>query len=281
MSLADLAAANGLHRVGARAPLGSYLKQTWQRRDFIYEMAKTRLQAGVERNRLGPLWLVLQPVLNAAIYGLIFGVIQGGARGADYPAYVVIGVFLFQFFSKSFSDGSKSITGNHGLVQSLAFPRITLPIAEVVEQFMALMPSLGLLAIILPFMGHPPTWEWLLMIPLLAIFSVFNVGVALISARLTVHVRDLSQLLPYISRILFYTSGVLFDVGRILKDHPSLVRLYDFHPLYGVLQIARSVLLVDRPDLPTYWWTLAGWAVVVLVVGLIFFWSAEERYGRD
>ena len=146
---------------------------------------------------------------------------------------------------------------------------------------MALMPSLALLAIVLPFMGHPPTLEWLLMIPLLAIFSIFNVGVALISARLTVHVRDLSQLLPYISRILFYTSGVLFDVGRILEDHPSLVRLYDFHPLYGVLQIARSMLLSDRPDLPTYWWNLGGWALVLLVFGLFFFWSAEERYGRD
>jgi teichoic acid transport system permease protein len=281
MSLADLAAAHGLHRVGAREPFWAYLGQTWQRRDFIYEMAKARLQATVERNRLGPAWLVLQPAFNAAIYGVIFGFLQQGNRPPDYAAYVVIGVFLFQFFSKCFNEGSKSITGNQGLVQSLAFPRLTLPIAEVVEQFMALMPSMALLVIILPIMGHPPTWQWLLMIPLLLLFALFNAGVAMITARLTVHVRDLTQLLPFISRILFYTSGVLFDVSRLFKEHPSLMRLYDFNPLYEVLHMARGVLLVDRPFDPMYWAYFSVWAVVAAVAGLIFFWSAEERYGRD
>ena len=60
------------------------------------------------------------------------------------------------------------------------------------------------------------------------------------AARLTVHVRDLTQILPFVNRILFYTSGVLFAVDRIFAAHPWVVRLYDFHPLYQVLQIARS-----------------------------------------
>ncbi|MEA5116271.1 MAG: ABC transporter permease, partial [Propionicimonas sp.] len=73
MSLAEYAARSGLHRVGARPSLGSYLKQTWERRDFIVAMAQSRLRAQLEGNRLGIGWLLLQPVLTAAIYGLIFG----------------------------------------------------------------------------------------------------------------------------------------------------------------------------------------------------------------
>ena len=149
MSLAELAAQNGLHRVGARPRFWAYLKQTWDRRDFIFTMAEYRLRATVEENRLGVAWLVLQPLINAAIYGLIFGALQGNARGDDYPAHVVIGVFLFQFFSQSLSRGAKSITGNQSLVQSLAFPRMTLPLAEVIENLLALMPSMGLLVILL------------------------------------------------------------------------------------------------------------------------------------
>ena len=194
MSLAELAARSGLHRVGARPPFWTYLRQTWERRDFISAMAGSRLRASVESNRLGPLWLVLQPLFNAAIYGTIFGLLQQGLRGEDYPARVMIGVFLWGFFAHSLTDGAKSITGNQSLVQSLAFPRLTLPLAEVLEQFYALLPALGLLAIILPFMGHPPSTEWLLMLPLLALFTLFNAGVAMIAARLTVHVRDLTQL---------------------------------------------------------------------------------------
>lgn len=282
MSLADLAASNGLHRVGARPRFWQYLKQAWGRRDFVWAMSRYRMRADLEGNRLGVFWLVLQPVINAAIYGSIFYFLVGEkGRGEDYPAHVVIGVFLFQFFSKSLSNGAKSITGNQSLVQSLAFPRLTLPVGEVIEQFLSLLPSMGVLVILLPLLGDWPTPQWLLMIPLLALFTLFNTGIALIAARLTVHVRDLTQLLPFISRILFYTSGVLFNVGAVLEQHPALLRLYDFHPLYQVLQMARAVLMGGRDYDPMYWVYFSVWAVGTLVVGLVFFWAAEERYGRD
>lgn len=281
MSLAEHAAELGLHRVGARPPLISYLKQTWERRDFAFAMARFRLQAGQEANRLGMVWLVLRPSLNAAVYGLIFGVLQGARRPPDYIAYVVVGVFLFEFFSQSLTQGAKSITNNRSLVQSLAFPRMTLPVSVVIQQFLALVPMLVVMFLALILTGHPPAFGWLLMLPLLALYTLFNTGVALFAARLTVHVRDLTQLLPFVNRILFYTSGVLFAVDRILEDHPLIVRLYDFHPLYQVLSIARGVLMHEGRYDVNYWWMLAIWAVVMVVVGTLFFWVAEERYGRD
>ncbi len=280
MTVAQLAADRGLHRVGARPPLASYLKQTWARRQFIVKMAQFRLRADLDDNRLGIVWLLLQPVLNAIVYGTIFYFLQSDRRPTDYVAHVVIGVFLFQFFSRSLSDGAKSITGNQSLVQSLAFPRLTLPLAEVMEHFLSLLPSMGLLLLILPLLGHTPDWSWLLLVPLLALYTLFNAGIAMIAARLTVHVRDLTQVLPFISRILFYTSGVLFDVNRIFDSHPWVIAVYDFHPLYQVLTIARHSLMGGSYNL-YYWLYFSLYAVITFVVGLVFFWVAEERYGRD
>lgn len=280
MSLADTALRQGLHRVGARPPLGSYLRQAWQRRDFTYAMARFKVQASNERNRLGMLWVVLQPVINAAIYGVIFGFLQGDSRPADFVEFIVIGVFLFQFFSACMTNGAKAITGNAALVQSLAFPRITLPFSIIVEQLLNLVPTLGVMVAFLLLRGHYPTWSWLLMIPLLLLFAMVTTGVALIGARLTVHLRDLSQFLPYISRILFYTSGVLFAPERILASYPALLALYDFHPLHEVLSLARSLLIGSEGAEPLYWAYLSAWSVGLLVVGVLFFWVAEERYGR-
>ena len=98
MTVAQLAADRGLHRVGARPPLASYLKQTWARRQFIVKMAQFRLRADLDDNRLGVVWLLLQPVLNAIVYGTIFYFLQSDRRPTDYVAHVVIGVFLFEFF---------------------------------------------------------------------------------------------------------------------------------------------------------------------------------------
>lgn len=281
MSLAQEAAAAGLSRVGARPPLLRYLAETWSRRDFLITMARLRLRSQFEKNRLGIVWLVLRPTINAAIYGLIFGFLQGDSRPPNYTSYVIIGVFLFEFFSKSLTDGSKSISGNRALVQSLSFPRLTLPLAKIIENFLSLMPMILVMFFYLIVLGSYPTVRWLLLVPLLAIYTVFNTGIALIAARLTVHIADLNQLLPFITRILFYTSGVLFAVDRVLASHPSLVALFDFHPIYQVLQIARSILMGQVDYDPMFWVYLSVWSVVVFVGGLIFFWSAEERYGRD
>lgn len=281
MSLADMAAEHGLKRVGARPPVWRYFAETWQRRSFITTLAQYRLRASLEGNRLGVLWLVLQPILNALIYGTIFFFLQRGDDPVQYAAHVVTGVFLFSFFQRSMTQGARSITGNQSLVQSLAFPRITLPLAEVTEELMSLLPSIAVLLVILPFLGHWPTWSWLLMIPLLILFTLFNAGVAFITARLTVHVRDLARLLPFIARLLFYTSGVLFEVGKIFDRYPAIIQAYDFLPVYQVLQMARAALLGGHNYDPMYWLYFSLFAVVTFVAGLLFFWVAEERYGRD
>lgn len=268
-----------LHRVGARPGLLTYVKQTWARRDFAYELARSRIEASNGRNRLGMLWVVLKPTLNALMYGAIFGLLQGSSRPPGFPMYVVIGVFFFEFFSQSMNQGAKSITGNTSLVQSLSFPRITLPLATVLQQLLTLAPVLGVMYVYCLILGAQPSWSWFLVLPLVGIYTLFNTGVALVAARLTVHLRDLTQLLPLVNRLLFYTSGVLFSVDRILNMFPIMVKIFDFHPIYQTLQIARgSIMGTDYPV--EYWAYLSIWSILSLVVGVVFFWLAEERYGR-
>ncbi|MFT3888578.1 MAG: ABC transporter permease [Arachnia sp.] len=267
--------------MGARPPFLTYLKQVWERREFIVTMARYRMRSGLEANRLGMAWVVLRPLLNAAIYGVIFGLLQAGNRPPDFPAFVVVGVFFFEFFQGCFNDGSKAIANNRSLVQSLAFPRMTLPLAAAVERFLQFLIMLVVLVPILAIFGHFPRLEWLLIIPLVALFALFSTGIALITARLTVHVSDLSQLLPFISRLLFYSSGVLFAVDKILAHHPIALRVFDFYPLYQALEIARHHLIGAAAYPGYYWAVFALAAVVTFIGGAIFFWRAEERYGRD
>ncbi len=270
-----------LPRVGARPPFLAYLAEVWRRREFIVTMAQFRIRASLEGNRLGMAWIVLRPLLNAMIYGFIFGVLQGGNRPKDYPVYVVVGVFFFEFFQGCFNDGSKAITGNRNLVQSLSFPRMTLPLAVTIERLIQFVIMLLVLVPILIAFGHYPNWDWLVIIPLVALFTLFNAGVAMITARLTVHVSDLSQLLPLLSRILFYSSGVLFSVNKIFAGHPTVIRAFEFYPLYEVLLIARHHLIggVGYPE--HAWLSLTAATLVVFVGGALFFWRAEERYGRE
>lgn len=283
MTIADDAARAGLHRVGGRPPLLAYLGEVWQRREFIYSLAKFRLEAENGRNRLGMGWVILKPLLNAAVYGLVFGLLLQTRRGVeDFVPFLVIGVLMFEYFSTCFTTGAKSITSNAALVQSLSFPRMSLPIALVGQRLMQFVPMLLIMMITASVYGSYPSLMWLLLIPLTILFTVFNTGLTLITARLTVHFRDLTQLLPFIARFFFYTSGIFFSVRQRFGEDSVVRKIADVQPIHEFLTLGRAILLDGSSyTIPGEYWVYASaWSIVTLLVGILFFWAAEERYGR-
>lgn len=283
MTVADEAARHGLHRVGGRPPLRTYLAEVWRRREFIASLSRFRLEAENSANRLGMGWLLLRPILNAAIYGLVFGVLLQTRRNVDdFIAFLVVGVMMFEFFQSCFTAGARSITSNTALVQSLSFPRLALPLALVTQKFLQFLPTMVIVLGVAIAHGSGPSLTWLLLIPLLGLFTVFNMGLTFVTARLTVHFRDLTQLLPFVSRMFFYTSGIFFSVDQRFANHPTLQRVIDWQPIHEFLTLGRAIVL-DGPQytIPTEYWLYASiWAFGLLIVGTLFFWSAEERYGR-
>src|SRR5699024_6844931 len=110
----------------------------------------------------------------------------------------------------------------------------------------------------------------------------FNIGVSLIMARLTVHFRDLSEIIPVLTRLLFYTSGIFFSFEARFPDFEIGLTVVQYQPINEFLSLARGIVL-QGPDYTfpaIYWLYVIVWTVALLIIGLVFFWSAEERYGR-
>lgn len=270
----------GLDPVGLRPPLGAYLTETWRRRRFAFTLAGYRLLASLLPNRLGVLWIVLKPLLMAVIYGTIFHfVLAGPARPANFVQYLIVGVFVFEFFSGCFGSGARAITSNAKLVQSLGFPRILLPISVVAEQAMRMVPVVLLLGILLLILGEPISWSWLLIVPVLALMAVFNLAVALVVARMSVRTRDVQQFIPIATRVLFYVSGIFFSVDGALGGYPLLLTIAHLVPTYDFIAISRDVLLDGYAAPPPVWISALGWAVAGIVFAVVFFWRDEARYG--
>lgn len=271
---------DGLFEVGRRPPFVPYLTEAWRRRSFAFTLAGYRLVGGLLQNRLGLLWIVLKPLLTAMIYGTIFGlVLADSAKPDDFVPYLIVGVFVFEFFAGCFSAGSRAITGNARLVQSLGFPRVLLPVSVVAEQALRMIPITVLLGILLLVFGVPITWSWLLVIPILAMMAVFNLGVALIVARMSVWTRDVQQFIPIVNRVLFYASSVFFQVDVVFADNPLLLTFAHSIPTYDFIALVRGVMLENHsvPDLAVILAPI--WTIVAITVGIVYFWRAEARYG--
>lgn len=317
-SLVELARNYGLRPSALRPSPFRYVQELWQRRHFMLAFATAQNIAMYTDAKLGQLWQVLTPLLNVAVYWLIFGKLLDISRGVpDYIAFLVVGVFVFNFTQRSIISTSKVITDSLPLIRALQFPRAALPLAYVLIELQQMLIASVVMIIIVLIGGEPVTWYWLLFIPALLVQSVFNAGIGMFVARVGAQLNDFSQLLPFLLRTWMYMSGVLFSLltlanYRFGQTHAWLIKLMYINPAYIYITLTRLALLQNQrrsaPGAKPYnatlchqWgsghefysaychpvispalnWPMAiGWAVLVMVVGFFFFWRAETRYGR-
>jgi teichoic acid transport system permease protein len=314
-SLAALAVKYGLRPSSARPGLFNYIRMVWERRHFIVAYATARNVSMYTEARLGNLWQVLTPLLNSAVYYLIFGILFQANRGiSHYTAYLVTGVFIFSFTERSIVVGSTVMRANLSLIRALHFPRACLPLAYVMVELQQLLVSMVVLFAIVLGTGEPLTWYWLFLVPTLILQATFNMGAALIMARLGAGAQDFSQLIPFLTRIWRYFCGVMYSIASLPASLPEWAKnVLTLNPAAVYISLTRySIMATERsnapgaqpfnaakcalfnvkksPELQAYchpdivisdlWLAGIGWAVVTLVVGVVFFWQAETRYGR-
>jgi teichoic acid transport system permease protein len=313
--LAELAAEYGLRPSSARPSLASYLRLVWQRRHFIVAYATARNVSMYTEARLGQLWQVLTPLLNSGVYYLIFGVLFKANRGIDnYIAYLVTGVFIFAFTERSIVVGSTVMRANISLIRALHFPRACLPLAYVIVEFQQLLLSMLVLFAIVLGTGEPITPYWLFLIPALLLQATFNMGAALILARLGAGAQDISQLVPFLLRVWRYFCGVMYSIASLPASLPEWAKgVLSLNPAAVYISLIRYAIMStyrdDAPGAQPYsaakcaifnakkipglqaychssiqvgdlWVAGFGWAIVALVIGVLYFWQAETRYGR-
>jgi teichoic acid transport system permease protein len=251
-SLAQLAAEHGLRPSAARPPVIAYLRQLWRRHQFIMAFATARNIAMYTEARLGQLWQVLTPLLNVAVYWLIFGIILDTSKGIpDFISFLVVGVFVFNFTQRAFISTSTVITASLPLIRALQFPRASLPLAYVIIELQQMFLSMAVMVVIILIRGEPITWYWLLAIPVLLLQTIFNIGVGMFVARLGSQVNDFSQLLPFLLRTWMYMSGVLFSILTVAqsgfgKAHHEIVALLQINPAAVYITLMRNAMLLTQ-----------------------------------
>jgi len=277
------AQAFGLRRIGLRPPLRPYLSSLWQRRFFTWAYARAQNDAVNSENRLGQLWQLLNPVLNVAVYFLVFGVIFKQSKAIpNFLAFLVIGVFTFTFTQKATLAGAKAITNNLGLVRALHFPRAVLPASVTIRELITHGYAILVMLAIVLLTREPLTWRWLLLPAIVALQTVFNLGLVFFFSRLTDHVVDVGEFLPFAVRVWFYLSGVVYVIQDFSRG--TVKTIMEANPASIYIELTRGALMQSyNEQYPTpakYWVYGLVWAVVTVIVGFLYFWRAEASYGR-
>lgn len=267
-----------LHR---RPSFTAYVKAVWGRRHFIYADARGK---SFETNRdyyLGKFWLIASPLLDAAMYGVIFGLLLRTSRGIDnFIGYLIIGVIFFSFLTKYVNSGTQLIKGSKNIITAFQFPRASLVFSQSLRSVLdSMVPALVAIVGALVFqISEPFHLSILWVIPIFLLLHVFGTGLMFFVARICFQIPDFQAVIRVILRAWFYVSGIFFSIERFASQ--AVVQdVMSANPAYQFLTAIRgAVLYGSAPTLGTLF-ILSSVSFGTFALGLIYFWRGEEKYG--
>ncbi|MDD5026616.1 MAG: ABC transporter permease [Candidatus Peribacteraceae bacterium] len=242
--------------------------------NFLYEWTRAAVFARNEGTVIGVLWFLLGPLFTFLILLAVFH----GRLGADiehYAFYLVTGIIMWDFFNAGCSMCMRSMVMNGGLIKSLPVRRDMLVVSSLSTVLVSHLFEYGIFSLFCWWFGLlSVTW---LLLPLLIIFECcFTIGMGFLLAAFFVTFRDLDQIWNFVQRVWWFATPVFYG---LTATGPG-IRINQFNPMYHMIAAGRDILIYGRfPSLPSFF-ILAGFSVVMLLIGYLFFrwkspWFAE------
>ena len=252
------------------------LREIWQYRDLLMTLAMRDVKLRYRQTALGVVWVILQPLLGAAIFAFVFGrVAKLPSDGVPYFLFAYAGLLGWNAFSSTLTKASAVLVGSAHLVSKVYFPRIVLPQSTVfstlIDFGVAFVLMVGLMVI-----NHVVPTAALLLLPVwFLLIMMLAVALGLFASALTVTYRDVQYVMPVFVQMLLYASPVAYAVSVVPKE----VRGYYFlNPVAGLLEAFRWSLLGRGHLNLGYVAYSAVVAITLLVAGAYSFKKMERRF---
>jgi lipopolysaccharide transport system permease protein len=257
-------------------PIAQYLRDLFHYGDLIRVMALRDLKLRYRQTALGAVWVVVQPVLSAAILGFVFGrVARLSTDGVPIFLFAYAGMVSWNAFNQTVTRTTTSLLTNAALVSKIFFPRLILPLATTAGVVIDFLISLVVLLGILVADGRAPGVALLLLPLWLLLLLLCSLGLGTLAASLSVRYRDLAQITPVVLQLLLYASPVAYAVSAVPDRY---LTLYYLNPLVALLEGFRwSLLGTNLPDASRLIPSIV-FSVALFVVGMVTLEKKERGF---
>ena len=239
----------------------------WRHRALVAVLVRRELTARYRASVLGFFWSLLNPLLLLAVYAVVFtSIFQPRFPGGDpYPLFLFAGLLPWLFLSGTALDAAVTMVDNGPLLAKVMCPPEIFPAVTVVSHLFHLLLALPVLLLALVWSAvagwHPFPWTVVLMPAALVPWLLVTAGIASAVAALSVHYRDLRDLLGHLLNLLFFASPIIYSLDG-LEVPATLRRVLVLNPLAPLVEVFRDVAFPGRTGSP------ASWALA-LAVGLV------------
>ncbi len=245
------------------------------------ELLKTNITKDVggkyKNSFLGVLWSFVNPLLQIAVYALVFQVILR-SNIENYAVYLCCGLIPWQYFSNVVLRGAATIIDNGNIIKKVYFPREILPISVVTSEGVNFLISTIIIIgfVIFGGIGLSANIFWYFLI--LAIQYVVSIGIAFIVSSLTVYFRDLLHLLGVFMQLLFYATPIVYSITDVPAGFQWLLKL---NPMTYLIDGYRSIFY--NKTMPNFDYLLIAlvMGIVLCVIGYFMFKKLQKGFAEE
>lgn len=252
---------------------GADFKELYSFRDLLIRLVRKEFLMYYQQTLLGPLWMVIQPILTVFTYVLIFDKVIGlETQGVPPFLFYLTGITLWSLFSDIFLGTSGTFSANAHIFSKVYFPRIIAPVAILLLHILRFLIQLLLLILVLSwyyFTGrYQPDGNWLLAIPVIVLTAGVAFGAGLIFSVFSARYRDLLNLQQLLVRLLMFLCPIFYALAMVPENKKWLVSL---NPLSSLFEVFRYAFIGKGSVSVNELVYSAVWMVVVVTAGVLLF----------
>ena len=253
------------------------LREVWQSHELLFSLAWRDVRARYKQTVLGAAWVVMQPLLGAAIYSFVLSQVAGlkAPGGMPYFVFAFAGLVAWNGFGAVLTRSSGALVGNSILVSKIYFPRLVLPAATTLTVLVDFLVALGILAVLVGVFWHPPGWSLLLMPACVLLLWALALGLGLCAAAVAVSYRDALLVLPVFTQFLMWASAVIYPTERVPEQYLRVIYL---NPVVSLVEAFRWSVLGEGRVRWEYLAYSAAFAAASLLCGTYAFRRMERKF---
>ena len=252
------------------------LRELWTYRDLLMILAGRDVKLRYKQTGLGVTWVVLQPLVAALIFAVMFGrFAKLPSNGQPYLLFVFSGIVIWNYFAAVLQRAGNSLITDQRLITKVYFPRLAIPLASTFSALIDLAVALVVMGIFMAFYHVAPTWRLLTLPFFIGLAALCATGVSLWLSALNVKYRDFAHAMPFILQVWMFASPVAYAAALVPEKYRLL---YSINPAVAFVEGARWAILGSSSlTLPMVLLT-TGLGLVVFVGGAFFFRRTERGF---
>lgn len=265
-------------------------RELWRYRDLCSLLVKRNIITQYKQTILGPAWYVVQPAMTVVMYMVVFGGIAGiPTDGVPQPLFYLAGTCLWQYFADCLTKTSNTFVENSAIFGKVYFPRLVMPLANVLSNLLRFAIQLGLFllvylgyALLDPGCAAHLTWHALLFPLVVLMIAGLSLGFGTIVSSLTTKYRDLQILFTFLVSLWMYATPIVYPLSQTVGKSVagmSLHTLMCLNPVTAIIETFKYGFLGAGEFIGWGWLAYSfGFMLLTLALGILIFNKVQRNF---